>query len=60
MTFLPPFVVHGTHGLDAAGISAAAADYRRAIESLRDGRIDLDAAQRHPRLNASLDAIIRT
>jgi len=60
MTFLPPFVVHGTHRLDAAGISAAAADYRRAIESLRDGRIDLDAAQLHPRLNANLDAIIRT
>jgi len=60
MTFLPPFVVHGTHRLDAAGISAAAADYRRAIESLRDGLIDLDAAQRHPRLNANLDAIIRT
>jgi len=60
MTFLPPFVVHGTHRLDAAGISAAAADYRRVIESLRDGRIDLDAAQLHPRLNANLDAIIRT
>ena len=60
MTFLPPFVVHGTHRLDAAGISAAAADYRRAIELLRDGRIDLDGAQRHPRLNANLDAIIRT
>ncbi len=59
MTFVPPFVVHGTHRLDAAGISAAAADYRRAIESLRDGRIDLDAAQHHPRLNANLDAIIR-
>jgi glutathione-regulated potassium-efflux system ancillary protein KefG len=37
MTFLPPFVVHGTHRLDAAGIEAAAADYRRVIEGVRDG-----------------------
>jgi len=60
MMFLPPFVVHGTHRLDAAGVSAAAADYRRAIESLRDDRIDVDAAHLHPRLNANMDAIIRT
>jgi glutathione-regulated potassium-efflux system ancillary protein KefG len=59
MTFLPPFVVHGTHRLQPDGIAAAAHEYRRAIEALRDDRVDLDALARQHRFNADLDAVIR-
>jgi glutathione-regulated potassium-efflux system ancillary protein KefG len=59
MQFLPPFVVHGTHRLDQADIDRAAAEYRRTIEALRDGRLDLDAVASQTRLNARLDAVIR-
>ena len=41
-------------------IRAHAEEYRRAIEALRDGRIDLDAARRRERLNAALDDILMT
>jgi glutathione-regulated potassium-efflux system ancillary protein KefG len=59
MQFLPPFVVHGTHRLDQADIDWAAAEYRRAIEALRDDRLDLDAVASQTRLNARLDEAIR-
>lgn len=37
MAYLPPFVVHGTHRLDDAGMIAAAGDYRAVIRALADG-----------------------
>lgn len=40
MDYLPPFVIHGTHILDAEGIVAAGQEYRRAIVALRDGNIN--------------------
>jgi glutathione-regulated potassium-efflux system ancillary protein KefG len=58
MEFLPPFVVHGTHLLGEARIQRHAEEYRRALEALRDGRLDLEAARNHPRLNSDLDAVI--
>jgi glutathione-regulated potassium-efflux system ancillary protein KefG len=58
MDYLPPFVVHGTHSLTDEAIRAHAADYRRVIEALRDGRIDLDAVRRHERLNLALDDVL--
>jgi glutathione-regulated potassium-efflux system ancillary protein KefG len=58
MTFLAPFVVHGTHRLDLGGIEAAAADYRRTLEALRDDRVDLEAAERVECLNADLGAVM--
>ena len=58
MEYLPPFVVHGTHRLGDADIARHADDYRRAIVALRDGRLDLAAVRRMPRLNADLDAAI--
>jgi len=58
MDYLPPFVVHGTHALSEAEILKHAEDYRRAISALRDGALDLEAAQQHPRLNSRLDEII--
>jgi len=59
MEYLPPFVVHGTHGLADADILGHARDYGRALEALRDGRLDLAAARRFPRLNSDLDAVTR-
>lgn len=52
MRMLPPFVVHGSHRLGEADIAAHAADYRRAVEALRDGRLDPDALRDAARLNA--------
>ncbi len=37
MTFLEPFVVHGTHRLSKSEIAEQAAHYRLVIENLRDG-----------------------
>jgi glutathione-regulated potassium-efflux system ancillary protein KefG len=59
MTYLPPFVVHGTHSLDDAEIARHAADYRRVVEALRDDRLDRAAVADQPRLNLNLDAVLR-
>lgn len=59
MEFLPPFVVHGANRITPEEIEAAARDYRRALEALRDGRLDLEAARQYPRLNSNLDRILR-
>ena len=58
MDYLPPFVVYGTHRLTGPDIAAHAADYRRMVLALRDGRLDARAAERHTRLNSRLDEII--
>jgi glutathione-regulated potassium-efflux system ancillary protein KefG len=58
MRYPPPFVVHGTHGLEVAEIETHAADYRRVISALRDGTLDLDRAKELSRLNADLDALL--
>jgi glutathione-regulated potassium-efflux system ancillary protein KefG len=58
MTYLPPFVAHGAHGMTSEEIEARARSYRRAIEALRDGKIDLEAAGRAPRLDLALDELI--
>lgn len=60
MDYLPPFVVHGTHGMAREEMEAHARDYRRTLEALRDGRVDLEAAGRYARLNTALDAVVRS
>jgi glutathione-regulated potassium-efflux system ancillary protein KefG len=60
MDYLPPFVVHGTHGIEMPEIEAFAREYRRALEALRDGALDLEAARAQARLNFDLDSIIRS
>jgi glutathione-regulated potassium-efflux system ancillary protein KefG len=55
MDYLPPFVVLGTHGLAAERLDQHVADYRRVVEGLRDGTLNLKRARRHPRLNANID-----
>ena len=57
--FLPPFVIHGTHRMSDQVIEAHAGDYRRALEALRDDRVDLDGLRSYPRFNSDLDAIVR-
>ncbi len=59
MEYLPPFVVHGTHRMTAEEIARNADDWRRTVLALRDGRLDLEAARRQPRLNSDLEAIIQ-
>ena len=49
MSFLPPFVVFGTHGLAASQIESIAQEYRRTIESIRDGEIEPLPANNPPR-----------
>ena len=59
MDYLPPYVIHGTHRLREADIAREAEAYRRTLEALRDGALDLDAARRFPRLNSDLGALGR-
>jgi len=57
MDYLPPFVVHDTHGMTRDELARHAGDYRRIITGLRDGRIDLEACRRFPRINSDPDQI---
>lgn len=59
MEYLPPFVAYGTHKMKPATVERHSVDYRRAIEALRDGTLDFEAAAAHPLLNSDLDAVIR-
>jgi glutathione-regulated potassium-efflux system ancillary protein KefG len=58
MRYLPPFYVHGAHGMTIEQIDRHADDYRRVIEALRDGAIDLETVTDLPRLNADLEALL--
>jgi glutathione-regulated potassium-efflux system ancillary protein KefG len=60
MTWLAPFVAHGTHRMTPAEMAGHAADYRRLLTALRDGRIDLlrAAAPDLPFVNQDLDRIL--
>jgi glutathione-regulated potassium-efflux system ancillary protein KefG len=55
ITYLPPFVVHGTHRLDDDAIREAARTYRVVVEALRDQRVPVEAVTHMQRLNADLD-----
>jgi len=58
MTYLPPFVVHGTHALTREGIDREASNYRRLLEGLRDGGVAVGRANGLDRINADLDALL--
>ena len=58
MTYLPPFVAHGAHGTTIEEIDRHSKNYRRALEALRDEKIDLEAAAHANRLDLALDALI--
>lgn len=57
--FLAPFVVHGTHRLDADGIAAAAREYGALLAALREERVEFAAAAGAARLNADVSAVVR-
>jgi glutathione-regulated potassium-efflux system ancillary protein KefG len=59
MDYPPPFVIHGTHRLDAAGIARAADEYALFLAALRDDRVDFEAARALPRINADLSRLLR-
>jgi glutathione-regulated potassium-efflux system ancillary protein KefG len=59
MDYLPPFVIHGTHRMTDTVIRGHARAYRRTLEALRDGRVDLDRVRSCLRFNTDLDAILR-
>ncbi|HVE79241.1 MAG TPA: NAD(P)H-dependent oxidoreductase [Gemmatimonadaceae bacterium] len=54
MRYLPPYVIHGTHRLDADGIDHEAAGYAALLRRLHDDRLDLDAVARYATLNDAL------
>lgn len=59
MTYLPPFIVFGTHQMEQDDIEQAAQDYARLIEGLRDDRLDLVSAQGCALLNENFEAILK-
>jgi glutathione-regulated potassium-efflux system ancillary protein KefG len=54
MTWVPPYVVHGTHRLTEAQIEHEAVAYGELLVRLAGDRLDLDAASRFPTLNDAL------
>jgi glutathione-regulated potassium-efflux system ancillary protein KefG len=58
MHYLPPFLVQGTHRLTEKEILAHATDYRRVLESLRDGRIEAERIEDLDSINGDLEASI--
>lgn len=54
MTFLPPWVIHGTHRMTLPDIDRVADDYRDMLERLHDGRVDLEGAQAFGTFNDAL------
>ena len=63
MRMLAPFVVHGTHRLTEERLRAAEESYRRLLEALVDGALDVDEAERCEALGpdaSELDRLIGT
>jgi glutathione-regulated potassium-efflux system ancillary protein KefG len=58
MEYLPPFVIHGTLAMTTDTIRRHAEDYRKVVEGLRDGTLDLEKARNYPRLNKDLNEIL--
>jgi glutathione-regulated potassium-efflux system ancillary protein KefG len=58
MDYLPPFCVHGAHGMTIEEVDGHAGDYRRVVEALRDETVDLEAAAGLPRLNVDVGALL--
>ncbi len=56
MEYLPPFCVHGSHGMQVEEIDGYAREYRRAVEALRDERLAPEVLRAIPILNEALDA----
>ena len=61
MTYLAPFVAHGTHAMTTDGMTRHAEDYQRLLAAIRDDRIDIEAASdpELPWVNLDLNRLIR-
>jgi glutathione-regulated potassium-efflux system ancillary protein KefG len=46
MKFLPPYVVHGVHGLENEDIEQHARSYQRFLAALQDSSVDLEALRK--------------
>jgi glutathione-regulated potassium-efflux system ancillary protein KefG len=55
MTYLPPYLIHGTHRLTESEIEQEAGRYRRLLTMLHNDEIDLLAAQQFPYLNEGVE-----
>ncbi len=58
MRYLPPFVVHATHGMSPETARGHAADYARLLTAFVRNQVDLERAATMPRLNQDLDSVI--
>ena len=58
MNFLPPFVIHGTHSINAEEITQHNHDYKRLLAAFCSGKINYTAAKKAGRLNEDLNSII--
>jgi glutathione-regulated potassium-efflux system ancillary protein KefG len=59
MTFLPPFVAHGTHRMQKEEIEQHAGTYRQLLLAITENRFDVEKAAKVNRLNQDIDAFIR-
>ncbi len=60
MTYLPPFALFGARtAVEEGRVPGHVSAWVRLLTALRDGLLDISAAQFLPTLNANLDAIIR-
>jgi glutathione-regulated potassium-efflux system ancillary protein KefG len=58
MTYLPPYIIHGTHRMTLDDIEREATQYRRLLIALRDDRIPFTALRDLPLLNDALDEVL--
>jgi glutathione-regulated potassium-efflux system ancillary protein KefG len=58
MTYLPPWLVHGTHRMDDAQIGQAAAHYAALLDALCDDRLDAAALDAEETINPAVDALL--
>ncbi len=56
MTYLPPWVVYGTHRLSATDIEQAGVSYRRLLEGLLEGRVPPEGVEDLPDLNPVVES----
>jgi glutathione-regulated potassium-efflux system ancillary protein KefG len=58
MIYLPPYAVHGTHGMKAPEVEQHCRDYKRLLQSICTGTFNEITAKRVSRLNFDLDSVI--
>ncbi|WP_297332333.1 NAD(P)H-dependent oxidoreductase [Flavobacterium sp.] len=51
MTYIPPYVVHGTHSMDAEGYERCGSAYRAALEYLENKGVNLSEISKYPYFN---------